>query len=144
LYLIKNVSVHFFVSKKNVSIIIVTLVLLFFFLCVFLDKVVNTTKTLRPCPMVLNCHVECTLQQMKMLQWMCWKRVWKRERMKPFNKFNLTTQGHVSRIRWPKTARAVHAETGARESAGGGERNRIVDTWGHVFDSDWLFGFLSF
>jgi len=58
--------------------------------------------------------------------------------------FNLTTQGHVSRIRWPETARVIHAQTAAREAAGGGERIRIVDKWGHMSCSDWLFGFLSF
>jgi len=58
--------------------------------------------------------------------------------------FNLTTQGQVSRNRWPETARALHAGTAAHEAAGGGERIRIVDKWGHVFSSYWLFGFLSF
>jgi len=38
-------------------------------------------QRLRPCPMVLKDHVECTLQQVKKLQWVCWMRVWKRERM---------------------------------------------------------------
>jgi len=32
--------------------------------------------------------------------------------------FNLTTQGHVARFRWPETARAAHARTKAREAAG--------------------------
>ena len=58
--------------------------------------------------------------------------------------FNLTTQGHVARFRWPETARAAHARTKAREAAGGGERNRILDREGHVSRSDWCSGFLSF
>ena len=70
--------------------------------------------------------------------------MWKKERLNPFNMFNLTTQGHISRNRWPETVRALHAGTAAREAAGGGERIIIVNNWGHVFDVDWLFGFLSF
>jgi len=41
--------------------------------------------------------------------------------------FNLTTQGHALRNRWPETACALHAGTATHEAAGGGERIRIVD-----------------
>ena len=58
--------------------------------------------------------------------------------------FNLLRQGHVALRGWPKTARAAHARTKAREAAGGGERNRFLDREGHVSRSDWCSGFLSF
>jgi len=53
--------------------------------------------------------------------------MWMKERLNQFNMFNLTTQGHVLRNRWPETVRALHAGTTAREAAGGGERIRILD-----------------
>jgi len=64
-----------------------------------------------------------------------------KERLNQVNMFNLTTQGHASRNGWPETVRALYAGTAAREAAGGGERIRIVDNWGHVFGADWLFSF---
>jgi len=57
----------------------------------------------------------------------CLMLSWKKERMNGFNTFNLLRQGHVALRGWPKTARAAHAQTKAREAAGGGERNEILD-----------------
>ena len=70
--------------------------------------------------------------------------MWMKERLNEFNKFNLTSEGHLSHFRWPETARAPNAQTAAREAARGGERICFVDNRGHVFGADWLSGFLSF
>lgn len=41
-------------------------------------------------------------------------------------------EGHAARIYWPKPARDEHAQTGARQPVGCGERKDFVYKWGHV------------
>jgi len=41
-------------------------------------------------------------------------------------------EGHAARINWPKPARVTQAQTGARQSAGRGERKYFMDKWGHM------------